>query len=360
MDSFARERLTTLDLLRGVAALAVATRHFPWVAGAPFALPGSYLAVDLFFALSGFVVAGAYGPMLDRGEASAFLRRRIARLYPLYALATLVGAAIWLGPAIAQNMGGLLGWAASLSCSLAFLPTPSALTPVGMPADPYPLVGPSWSLWWELLANAALAYSWRPRPAGRGHVAVIGGGALLLLLAVASWGSLDVGWRWSDFAGGGCRVVFSFATGVALCRWRHRVPTPVIRGELLAALVLACFMAPDRTGLLAILAILLVFPACVLLGATATLGDPAHALGRWLGDRSYAVYLLQGPVLAFLTTSLKVDLGPFGWAGLATYLAVTLAVGDIATRWVEEPIRGLWRRARSSLPSLTTTLPVAP
>ena len=74
----------TLDGIRGIAAALVAMRH----AGALFPgwdFPNSGLAVDLFFVISGFVVASAYDRRLADGlTLGAFMRIRLIRLYPLY------------------------------------------------------------------------------------------------------------------------------------------------------------------------------------------------------------------------------------------------------------------------------------
>jgi peptidoglycan/LPS O-acetylase OafA/YrhL len=68
-----KRTFVTLDGLRGIAALAIVARHAPVLfnsvsiyvqsdIGKPTALFfESYLAVDFFFALSGFVLAHAYG-----------------------------------------------------------------------------------------------------------------------------------------------------------------------------------------------------------------------------------------------------------------------------------------------------------
>ncbi|HEY9840382.1 MAG: acyltransferase family protein [Candidatus Sericytochromatia bacterium] len=74
-------RFTALDAIRGLAALTVIFHHLqPSFAG--------YLAVDLFFVLSGFVLAYRY---FDRAAISLadFAVVRLARLYPLH-LFTLV------------------------------------------------------------------------------------------------------------------------------------------------------------------------------------------------------------------------------------------------------------------------------
>ena len=69
-----KQTFAALDGVRGIAALAVMMFHIAWWPhfGRPF--PSAYLAVDLFFTLSGFVVAHAYSPRLSQGlSALAFL-----------------------------------------------------------------------------------------------------------------------------------------------------------------------------------------------------------------------------------------------------------------------------------------------
>ena len=79
-----RVRFEALDSLRGIAALGVAWGHFygPPIAGGTrqFAF---YLLVDLFFVLSGFVLAHRYlDEMLDRRVTlKEFAVHRFARLW---------------------------------------------------------------------------------------------------------------------------------------------------------------------------------------------------------------------------------------------------------------------------------------
>ena len=53
-----RRAFQTLDGLRGVGAFLVVIRHVPLFGAAH--VPESFLAVDLFYLVSGFVVAHAY------------------------------------------------------------------------------------------------------------------------------------------------------------------------------------------------------------------------------------------------------------------------------------------------------------
>ena len=86
-------RYVTLDLMRGLAALAVLVFHMNYMLGTEtHVIAKGYLAVDFFFILSGFVIAANYHvsvrPTLAWGE---FIATRIARLWPLFILSTLIG-----------------------------------------------------------------------------------------------------------------------------------------------------------------------------------------------------------------------------------------------------------------------------
>ena len=69
-----------LDAIRGAAALIVVVRHTSYFFG--WALPMSHLAVDLFFMLSGVVIANAYDARLQAGlPARRFMLIRVIRLW---------------------------------------------------------------------------------------------------------------------------------------------------------------------------------------------------------------------------------------------------------------------------------------
>lgn len=93
------ERVAALDLLRGLAALAVAIPHYIMLSGSTAAAPEivSVLAVEVFFVLSGFVL----GPQILRclhtgraGDLGIFLVRRWMRTIPPYLFAMALIAAI--------------------------------------------------------------------------------------------------------------------------------------------------------------------------------------------------------------------------------------------------------------------------
>ena len=94
----------TLDALRGIAAVGVVVFHMQQ-AFTPIAAPGGYLAVDLFFMMSGVVLTGhAYEARFRAGMGTLdFMRARLIRLYPLYLLGTLLGIAVTLASLHGRN-----------------------------------------------------------------------------------------------------------------------------------------------------------------------------------------------------------------------------------------------------------------
>jgi peptidoglycan/LPS O-acetylase OafA/YrhL len=109
--------LSNLTPLRGFAAILVAVFHFEMAigrfvpAGTTMFLEKSYLMVDLFFVLSGFIMLHVYGRVFDRvfqwGQVRHFLVARFARTYPLHLFSLLLLVVIvryltnWGNPPIA-------------------------------------------------------------------------------------------------------------------------------------------------------------------------------------------------------------------------------------------------------------------
>jgi hypothetical protein len=190
-----------LDGLRGVAALAVVVFHFM-----EFVVPDythsfiahAYLAVD-FFCLSGFVIASAYDIKLVQLGVGPFLLRRLVRLHPLVLLGSVLGLVTFVadpfsalyatyGPSVTGRM--LLA-----SCLLV----------------PYPVVHeryfnlfhlnpPTWSLFWEYVANLLYALVLvRLRSQALGVLMVLASGSLCY--EASHVGNLAVGFDGATFGG---------------------------------------------------------------------------------------------------------------------------------------------------------------
>jgi len=101
-------RFQSLDGWRGIAALLVSLYHLEFsnhLSGWKF-LMNSYLFVDFFFVLSGFVITHAYQNKLNnKQEVITFLFRRIARLLPLHLFVLLLFIGVEFLKLLLVNIG---------------------------------------------------------------------------------------------------------------------------------------------------------------------------------------------------------------------------------------------------------------
>lgn len=328
--------------LRGVAAVVVVSHHLLLRLGAVDAIPGvgqrGYLAVDLFFILSGFVMALGYGIWFAGAqtwqEYTMFLSRRVARVWPLH---TAVLAMLLLDGAL-RHTGEY--WPRMAVANLLLMQSWGFSQTV---------ITPAWSVSTEMLAYilfpvlGGIALRRSPRVAWFGLAGAIG----LLVAAVAlapahdlgRRGALDLHANWSLLPMMRCLGEF----GVGLLTWRVMRDTRVrtwagrsVTAGLAGLLILALLVggAPD----LVITALLPVLIA----GLHAGRGAVVRGLGSRpcvaLGVGSYALYLVHYPILG-----LAAGLVDRAWI-VPTFLALVIPA-TLAGYWlVERPAQAVLRR----------------
>ena len=362
MSPPATARFAALDLLRGVAALAVVFYHAPRFGLLPGLVPHGYLAVDFFFILSGFVVAHAYDGKLDRpGSFWRFLIARMARLYPLAVLGVGVGLVVLLlkwsvAPALS---GSLLHITGAATLNLLLLPAPSGAV---TDADLFPTDAVLWSLFLELGINIIWATLLR-RCRTAALVAVACAGAAGVIWGGLAFGTLNLGYDTVTLAAGCARVVCGFTIGLLVHRWHRRLPrtatSPGIFSRarrlpaawlLLTALLVLPMARPRVTTTIDgelvtapadvagdLLAALVVLPAVVVLGVS--MSAPA-APARLLGDLSYPAYALHFPAMALVAGVQRVVAArlPPALLAVGTLLGI-LVLAIAADRFYDRPVR---------------------
>ena len=331
-------RLPGLDALRGLAACAVAFGfHAQFMFARGSFAPGDgglmaawlrgygWTAVDLFFVISGYVFAHVYlrgDSLRSIAGQREFWLARLARLYPLHLLLLLVSA--WIFRGLGENT--LTAFAAHLVMLQALV------EPVG-----HTFVGPTWSLSVEVVCYALFA------------LAALGGRRLLptvTALAVAGGLAAVLVTRSDDHLTVStvvARGMLGFFLGQLLWHGRAlwvRIPSLV----LVLVLIVGLAISPALVGPVPPL-VLASWPAVLLLAMRCRWMDARPLV--WLGDRSYAIYLLHMPIIDAVTYSTGgLAASPhnlaLAWPAL---IAVTLLASDLIYRRFEVPARRELRAA---------------
>jgi peptidoglycan/LPS O-acetylase OafA/YrhL len=350
----------TIDGLRGIAALLVVCRHIVPLHGGTLTFQSSYLAVELFFLFSGFVIAHAYDKRFAAGmKFWEFVKVRLIRLYPLYFL----GLAIAVLTIPAARLMGLKTWPLEpgvLIPNLFILPT---LISFGGGLV-FPFNNPSWTLFFELVGNYAYALMYKGLNNRRLAIVVLISAAFLTWTAF-HFHSLDVGYNWRHFVGGFGRVFFSFFMGVAVYRFQDLKPCPIrispwiLMVAMTALLVQTVPRGLDRE-LYDVICAVVVFPVFAYL-ATAVepgpLGQKAFVLG---GASSYALYLIHAPLGGALNVLFLVYGRPKGSLLLGlSFIAVVAVLSVLVEKYYDGPVRRWLTRITGKRPREADSNPVS-
>ncbi|WIG95093.1 acyltransferase [Myxococcus sp. SDU36] len=365
--------LDALTGLRFVAALHVVLFHF---AGAGLDLVpaplrnlvgAGYAAVGVFFVLSGFVLAWNYLDADGHMEASprAFWAARVARLYPVYVLAFLLSAPATIAGSVMTNGWEVAAAKLAVGGALALVLLQAWVPRLALYWNP-----PGWSVaveacFYGLFPRLAkglsrLKPSWLPVALGGAWVLGLLPPLLYLALSPDGPGPVDVHasgpWLMALKFNPLARLPeFLFGVLLGWCFVRERAAGGVkSSGAVLAALGTALLVAAGAAGARVPYPLMhnaLLAPASGLLmyGLARGGGALGWLLSRpllvELGGASYALYLLQSPVLAAVR-GLKSWGAP--WTEVPTVVGVLL-LGVPASlcvhRFVESPLRSRVRAA---------------
>ncbi|WP_431801876.1 acyltransferase family protein [Microbacterium sp. bgisy203] len=388
MPSSLTPRFAGFDGLRAVAVLLVVVYHlFPaWL------LHSGFVGVDVFFVISGFLITS----LLLRERAATgriglrgFWTRRTRRLLPALALVVTVSAtAAWLiGGDVLVGVGRQVFGAATFSYNWVSIAGGASYFSAAEPE----LFRNLWSLaveeqfyvLWPLLLPALLLVR---RPVARVAIALaLAGGSALWGASLVAGAGLTRAYYGTDAHAFG--LLIGVALAFALAAWQERAArqaraerqmsdagaraTPRARTALVAGL-----------GIVALLALIAVaswqggaalYPTVPLAASALTAVVIACALGsplgraldvaplRWVGERSYGIYLWHWPVVVLLSSAVT---GAFIDTAIPVRVAVaallvTLVASALSYRFIEQPVRrlgfgGALRALRGRLASTPT------
>lgn len=325
-------RLDGLELLRGLAALLVAAFHLEQAGSSETGYTGLFslfshgeAGVDLFFAISGFIILYTAAARPGQG-IRAFLAARFWRIFPPYWVALMLFLALNAGAIIVFGQGELPSLR-TMIVSVFLLPYPDFALNV------------AWTLSVEMVfylvfAVSFLAGGWRtyfiamtlwtmlavllvcqnifdPRPLSFLLNTLV---LEFLMGSIAAWLVLKKGGPFRILA-----LVAGTLFFIAwLAEWTHHLP------RALGAGIPSALVVYGITGL--------------------TRRMPSWV--RLMGETSFLLYLLHIPVFLASGKALERVFGVMTYGstfGMLLLLFVATAVSCAATRWIERPYR-LWYR----------------
>ncbi|MFL5915523.1 MAG: acyltransferase family protein [Gaiellaceae bacterium] len=337
-----------LDGLRAIAVAGVFLYHsrIDW-------LPGGFLGVDLFFVLSGYLITSILlveWEARNRIDLRRFWLRRARRLLPalvVVVLAALILAAIFARDDLARTRGDAVSSLLYYTNWHEIVANHSYFNLMGRPS----LLQHLWSLAveeqfyliWPLLLVPGLVLLGRKRLPFLAAAGIAGSGGLMWLL----YNPTDPTRVWN----GTDTRAFLLLMGILLAlvwpyveRLRRALPLLELFGvAALVATVLLFRQMHDydptlwQGGDLAAS-----FCFVVLIAAVAHPGTGlGEALGvqplRWLGERSYGIYLWHWPVIELMRPG--VDISWTGPGVVVAQAAIVLTAAELSYRFVEQPIR---------------------
>jgi peptidoglycan/LPS O-acetylase OafA/YrhL len=287
-----KQHFLLLDGLRGVAALAVVIFHFmEWIFPDPKDnfIGHGFLAVDFFFCLSGFVIGYAYDERISKIGVMEFFKSRLIRLHPLVTFGAVLGLLGYLFDPFVSPMIHDAGKIVLLFvCSVLMIPLPILEERF---FNNFAFNAPSWSLFWEYVANIFYAFVLYKLARRYLLVLTIIAAVILCIVSIRA-GNLLGGWSKDNFLDGGARVAYSFLAGLLIYRFNW-----VIKNGLefagLTGLLFSAFIMPGSSWnwLTEALVVLIYFPFIVSLGAGSILSHKWEKICRFSGNISYPLYM---------------------------------------------------------------------
>lgn len=288
-----------------------------------------YLAVDLFFMLSGFVMTHVYHRAFSDSVTlhyRSFLLARIARIYPLHVLilllfvATAVGSQ-WTAGATVRSIHDIpLRGSESVGAFVANL-----FMLQGLDAGTLSWNYPAWSISVEFIAYLlfpfALPAIWQASDRAKVAIALFLF-ALMLLLAVLTKGNFD---QW-DGPITLLRCLPEFILGTLLyCAFRAAPPSSWLNRDAAAfgivAFIVLCLHVDAPDLLITCLFAALILAAVLNEGSFSKIANASPLI--WLGDISYSLYLVHG-FIQFLVTKLLSYFGIENHADLSIHRSLVL------------------------------------
>ena len=361
-----KPRYDILDGLRGVAALVVLLYHVFNDAKSFYVWPTpvnefyhSFLGVDFFFILSGFVMGYAYDLRLEDRSLSlgGFIKRRLIRLHPMVVMGVILGAIAFIIQGCTKWDGSEVGlqavmWATMLGLFL--IPSPLWMDVRGN-TEAFPLNGPHWSLFFEYIGSLLYGLLLHRLPTKWLRLWVVCG--IISIVAYALMmedGGVAYGWSSEpiQLLGGALRMLYAYPMGLLMARmFRNCNPEPLHGHVFLmcsACLVLLLCLpivgGKEAETIYQLACLVCFFPGLIWIGARGSVDGWHQRAVSFLGRLSYPLYAVHFPLIYLYISWLGRDATPYQaydhpWVAAIITVAASLIIATLCLLFYDEPLR---------------------
>lgn len=370
-----RPRYDILDGLRGVAALMILLYHVFNDAKSFIVWPTtvnefyhSFLGVDFFFILSGFVMGYAYDKALSNEGSlttGGFIKRRLIRLHPMVVMGVLIGVVVFAIQGCTKWDGTQVTTQALMYATLLglfLIPSPTSMDVRGN-MEAFPLNGPHWSLFFEYIGS--LLYVLLLHRLSTKWLRVWVACSIVSLAAYAlliEGGGIAYGWSSepANLCGGLLRMLYAYPMGLLMARvFRERQPKP-IKGHmflmcslgLIVLLGLPFLGSKDGETIYQLVCIMSLFPTIIWFGARGIVSGWKQKAVSFLGRLSYPLYAIHFPLIylyiAWVQKSGYTYVGHSQpWVAALITLVASLLIATLCLLFYDEPLRKWLNRNNS-------------
>lgn len=339
--------------LRAVAVLAVLLFHMgmkDW--------RGGFVGVDVFFVISGYLILPRLNTLCAEGRFGYFdfMARRVRRLLPAIfpvLLSVAVFGLLFFGDAAFKDLIESI-WGASAFVSNIYFAFTRGYFERG--AELTPLLH-TWSLGVEfqfyLLTPLLFIMT------GRFRIAALAALTLFSFAASVYFVDQQSPWAYYGLTSRFWQLGLGGLAGIAEPFWQQRLRGltlvgVMLRGAGLVGVVATALIYTSELPFPGVAALLPTLLACLILIAPRSGRDPTLWLlrssgMRWIGERSYSIYLWHWPLLLALQSSgMFVRVGDSHRIGA---ILLTFVLADLSYRYIERPVQNLpsWRGVRRVL-----------
>lgn len=306
-----KEFLHSLNALRAIGAISVCLYHSSAAFGNFGAFPQGYLAVDLFFILSGFIAFYRFNSNAEIDLVKS-AKKRFVRIYIVYIFATILGAIFLITKYLYRGFplfdeGGytpfILSFLRAFALNFFMLPDFDTQSLI-LDAPLYPFSLQNWTLFWEMVISLVFLF-WR-KAFWRFAAPLLIFFGLIVLTQMVGHGNFNHGFDNKGFWLGGLRACFGFLIGIIcakifLSKQEKLIAFFKMCAPILLVLTISYFAWRGPISVwVEILFVALIFPILVIGISASKSAIYDNSVSRFFGRISYSIFGLHIVILSMM------------------------------------------------------------